>query len=78
MSSMAGKNRPGENSTDKRYDDFLAQDDLNLVVNGVCDLFDYAPNGPWPLQQILAAKDLTGNSARGPKATRIIKIFSPQ
>ncbi len=29
-----------ENSTDKRYDDFLAQDDLNLVLNGVCDLFD--------------------------------------
>ncbi len=29
-----------QNRDDKRYDDFLAQDDLNLVLNGVCDLFD--------------------------------------
>ncbi len=28
------------NSSDKRYEDYLAQDDLNLEVNGVCDLFD--------------------------------------
>ena len=29
-----------ENKADKRYDDFLEQDDLNLVVNGVCDIYD--------------------------------------
>jgi len=28
------------NPRDTRYADFLQQDDLNLVVNGVCDLFD--------------------------------------
>ncbi|MGC9470323.1 MAG: Gfo/Idh/MocA family protein [Bacteroidales bacterium] len=26
--------------SDTRYQDFLAQDDLNVVVNGVCDIFD--------------------------------------
>ncbi|MDA3927850.1 MAG: Gfo/Idh/MocA family oxidoreductase [Prolixibacteraceae bacterium] len=28
------------NSKDARYSDYLAQDNLNIVVNGVCDLFD--------------------------------------
>lgn len=28
------------NPRDNRYEDFLLQDDLKLVVNGVCDLFD--------------------------------------
>lgn len=28
------------NSSDKRYQDYLAQDDLNLEVNGICDLYD--------------------------------------
>jgi len=27
-------------SYDKRYHDFLMQDDLNVVINGVCDIFD--------------------------------------
>ncbi len=36
----AWKSSARENSGDKRYDDFMAQDDLNLVCNGVCDLFD--------------------------------------
>ena len=29
-----------ENSADKRYQDFMEQEDINLVVNGVCDVFD--------------------------------------
>ncbi|MGC9341952.1 MAG: Gfo/Idh/MocA family protein [Bacteroidales bacterium] len=29
-----------KDSNDKRYEDYLAQDDLNLEVNGICDLFD--------------------------------------
>jgi len=28
------------NKTDKRYHDYLEQEDLNVVVNGVCDVFD--------------------------------------
>lgn len=28
------------NKTDKRYSEFLEQDDLNVVVNGLCDVFD--------------------------------------
>jgi predicted dehydrogenase len=28
------------NRIDKRYHDYLEQDDLNVVVNGVCDIFD--------------------------------------
>ncbi len=29
-----------ENSSDRRYQDFLNQDDLNIVVTGICDVFD--------------------------------------
>ena len=29
-----------ENKTDKRYAEFLEQEDLNIVINGVCDVFD--------------------------------------
>lgn len=29
-----------KDTRDHRYEDFLGQDDLNVVVNGVCDLFD--------------------------------------
>ncbi len=29
-----------ENSSDRRYTDFMDQDDLNIVVTGVCDVFD--------------------------------------
>jgi predicted dehydrogenase len=29
-----------KDSRDTRYEDFMQQDDLNIVVNGVCDLFD--------------------------------------
>jgi predicted dehydrogenase len=28
------------NSDDKRYEDFLAQEDLNVELNGVCDVYD--------------------------------------
>ena len=29
-----------EDKMDKRYEDFMNQDDLNIVFNGVCDVFD--------------------------------------
>lgn len=29
-----------KNPNDKRYQEYLQQDDLNVVVNGVCDIFD--------------------------------------
>jgi len=29
-----------QNKTDKRYNEFLEQEDLNVVFNGVCDVFD--------------------------------------
>ena len=29
-----------ENPNDKRYEEYLEQEDLNLVVNGVCDIYD--------------------------------------
>lgn len=28
------------NKTDKRYEEFMGQDDLNVVVNGVCDIYE--------------------------------------
>lgn len=34
------KEGAASNSSDRRYYDYLEQDDLNIVVNGVCDLFD--------------------------------------
>lgn len=33
------KEKAEQNSDDKRYTEFKEQDDLNVVVNGVCDLF---------------------------------------
>ncbi len=33
-----------QNPGDTRYEDFLQQDDLNVAVNGVCDLFDVHAN----------------------------------
>ena len=29
-----------KNKTDKRFEEFVAQDDLNVVVNGVCDIYE--------------------------------------
>ncbi|MCF8346432.1 MAG: Gfo/Idh/MocA family oxidoreductase [Bacteroidales bacterium] len=34
------KDAAQRSSTDKRYSEYLEQDDLNIVVNGICDLFD--------------------------------------
>lgn len=34
------KQAAAENKNDKRYEDFMSQDDLNIVFNGVCDVFD--------------------------------------
>jgi len=34
------KDAAAEDSSNKRYEDFLQQDDLNVQVTGVCDLFD--------------------------------------
>jgi predicted dehydrogenase len=34
------KKAAGENRQDRRYQDFLAQEDLNVVITGVCDIFD--------------------------------------
>ncbi|HPR32592.1 MAG TPA: Gfo/Idh/MocA family oxidoreductase [Prolixibacteraceae bacterium] len=38
------KNGALKSPNDKRYADFLAQDDLNITINGVCDLFDVRAN----------------------------------
>ncbi len=34
------KDGAATNSSDRRYNEYKEQDDLNVVVNGVCDLFD--------------------------------------
>ncbi|MFW5645006.1 MAG: Gfo/Idh/MocA family protein, partial [Bacteroidota bacterium] len=34
------KNAALNNSSDNRYQDYLAQDDLNLEVTGICDVYD--------------------------------------
>jgi len=47
------------NPRDKRYEDFLQQDDLNVVVNGVCDLFDVRA------EEALGAADNVGRDVPG-------------
>ena len=34
------KDRASQDSTDRRYADYMQQDDLNVEINGICDLFD--------------------------------------
>ncbi len=34
------KNAQKKNKADRRYEQFMQQEDLNLVVNGVCDIYD--------------------------------------
>ncbi len=37
---QAWKDGAAKNSNDKRFNDYQEQDNLNIVVNGICDLFD--------------------------------------
>jgi len=34
------KQAAAENKADKRYEDFMKQDDLHVVITGICDVFD--------------------------------------
>ena len=56
-----------ENSTDKRYDDFLAQDDLNIVVNGICDLFDYRADRAMAASANVGREGSDGKFSQRPK-----------
>ena len=67
------KNQPRQNRDDKRYDDFLAQDDLNLVLNGVCDLFDVRA------ERAMAASANTGREGSDGKfGTKGKKVYALQ
>ncbi|MCB2218795.1 MAG: Gfo/Idh/MocA family oxidoreductase [Bacteroidetes bacterium] len=57
-----------ENSTDKRYQEFLEQEDLNVVVNGVCDIYD--KNAEWGLRACANVKRLGSDGAMADQPRR--------
>ncbi|MCF8380019.1 MAG: Gfo/Idh/MocA family oxidoreductase [Bacteroidales bacterium] len=59
-----------KNSSDKRYDDYLNQDNLNIVINGVSDVFDYRSERA---QLAAANEDREGISGSFLKKAKIYK-----
>ncbi len=52
-----------KNPMDKRYRDFMEQDDLNIVINGICDIFDIHAE-----EQMAAAANLHKEGSEGKPA----------
>jgi predicted dehydrogenase len=61
------KDQAAINSQDKRYEDFLAQDDLNIQVTGVCDLFDYHADKAMAAAANIGREGTGGQSGPAPK-----------
>ena len=57
-------------STDRRYRDFMAQDDLNLVVKGICDIYDVHAEKAMRAGANLHRKGAGGEMAPLPKRYR--------
>lgn len=59
-------------NNDKRYSDYLEQDDLNVVINGVCDIFDVRA------QRAVAASanhDRQGSGSKPGKAAKRYRTY---
>ena len=52
-----------KNPMDKRYQDFMEQDDLNIVIKGICDIFDVHAE-----EQMAAAANLHKEGSEGKPA----------
>ncbi len=64
------KDDAARDSGNKRYEDFLQQDDLNVKITGVCDLFDVHAD------RALAAAGNTGREGTGRSIDSSVKRFS--
>jgi predicted dehydrogenase len=57
------------NSSDKRYEEFLQQEDLNIELNGICDVYDVHA------ERILLASGNTGRQGTDAKITPVAKRY---
>jgi predicted dehydrogenase len=64
------KDLAAENSKDKRYTDFLEQDDLNIQVTGVCDLFDVHARKAMEAAENIGREGKGGQMGPAPKRYR--------
>ncbi len=58
------KNAARQNKFDTTYDDYMEQEDLNIVVNGVCDIFDVHAK-----EALLASANIHREGVNGRKGT---------
>ena len=66
-----------KNKKDHRYEQYLEQDDLNVVVNGVCDIFDVYGEAAQLAGSNIYPRAATASSARRPSATVHTRSFWP-
>jgi predicted dehydrogenase len=57
------------NSSDKRYEEFLQQEDLNIELNGICDVYDVHA------ERVLLASGNTGRQGTDAKITPAAKRY---
>ena len=62
-----------ENSNDKRYINYLDQEDLNVVVNGICDIFDVHAENAQKAAANINRKGKSGKLASFPKRYKTYK-----
>ena len=59
-----------KNPQDTRYQDFMAQEDLNIEINGVCDLFDVRAGEAQEASANTGREGTNGSFAKKPKRYR--------
>ena len=60
-----------KNSADKRYAEYMAQENLNIVVNGVCDVFDVHAE-----KSLVAAANVERNGTDSPSQLQVKRPIS--
>jgi predicted dehydrogenase len=67
------KQAAAKNNKDKRYEDFMVQEDLNIEINGICDIFD--KRAEWAIETCANIKRThdTSKLAKAPKRYRTYK-----
>ena len=61
-----------ENSRDKRYQEFMEQEDLNVVINGICDIFDVHAQ---EMMKAAANIERKGSEARLPENVKRYRTY---
>jgi predicted dehydrogenase len=69
----------GENQKDTRYEDYMSQQDLNVVINGICEVFDTRANEAVMAASNAKREGTSGAFGTSPKVYRSYKemIGSP-